>query len=215
MQKPMHRIPMQSKNNIEESQQPSFQQQLLPVLQPCLSGSRVGNFGFQSHEVKQGSRHEGCSLLSLWLLAACLHWAGEGLRSGWFWEALTVPVSLSFSATHCLCVLACYELGEAGQRLIAVCRGCVHPFCDTSFAAGIRWAELSCGSAFTFPFLPELVCVLGARLQYQQQWLSSLRMRNREGYQTPLLSWVHWADRAAFGTTPTIQSPKLPHCNVF
>lgn len=167
MQKLMHRIPMQSKNNIEESQQPSFQQQLLPVLHPSLSGSRAGNFGFQSCEVEQGSGNEcyGCSLPSLWLLDTCLLWE---FVSGDEWLVLggTASFCIPLLFWHCPCVLARCELGEAAQRVTdsLLCAGGEFiPQGDTSFAVDIR-AELSCGNALTFPLLPELVCVVCTRL---------------------------------------------------
>lgn len=65
---------------------------------------------------------------------------------------------------HCLCVLACCELSEAAQRVrdsLLCVGGEFIPQGDTTFAAGIRWAELWGGNALT---VPELVCVVCTRL---------------------------------------------------
>lgn len=73
-------------------------------------------------------------------LGVCYRRGGEG----WLLLGGTDSSCIPLLFWHCLCVLACWELGDAVQRLLAVCRGWVQFLLSvTTSAVGIRWAELS------------------------------------------------------------------------
>lgn len=155
-----------------------------------------------------GMRAVHCSACGFWTPActgSLLQERGWGVLGGT--DSPCIPVLA-------LCVLACCELGEAAQRSEIPCcvQGVSSAFLWQHFCS---WHQVGWAAVWQCPHLPLLLRVLCTRLWYQAEWLSNLRMRNRAGHQTSLLSQVHWADRAAFGTSPTAQSPKLPHCNVF